>query len=94
VFLTVNSLNKLRENLAEKEGELTSAKENYEALQREHRKAKSDLVDSEGARKSNEETINGLRTKIEEKEKVLIDQVEKQGAEVELLKTLTSERDE
>jgi chromosome segregation ATPase len=92
--LTVDNLNKLREEFGKKEEELTHTKENYRSLQENFKKLKGELTDSRETRKRNEETIKDLQAKIAEKEGIIMDRAKKQGAEVELLETLTSERNE
>jgi len=93
-FLTVNSLNKLRQDLTKKEGELAHDKKNYQKLQGDYNRVKNDLAGSREEEKVSKKVIGELRGKIAEEEKALIDQAKKQGEKGELLEALTRERDE
>jgi len=85
-----------KEDLESKEEGLARTQQDYQKLQKDYKTLEDNLTKSQETNQRNEERIDELEAEVAQKEKTMISTLKQKGAEaeVELLETMSKERDQ
>jgi len=85
-----------KEDLESKEEELARTQQAYQKLQKDCKTLEDNLTKSQGTNRRNEKRIEELKAEVAQKEKTMMSTPKQKGteAEVELLETMSKERDQ
>ena len=85
-----------KEDLESKEEELARTRQSYQELQENYKTLETNLTKSQETDQRNKERINELKAEVAQKEKTMMSTLKQKGAEaeVELLETMSKERDQ